>query len=758
MNSKKLGNIFYEGYRHVGCDTELYQRLKKKNLVEFCPYSEILHHHYSCQTRGIKASPRDEFYKKIEEYQEEDRKLLYKRQKELNFGPKVAAFCTTYNEEVRIKEFVEENLKYVDEVYISDNGSTDKTVEIAEKAGAKVRQSGLVCTPENYVEGEIKQKALEFAKESDCDWFLYLDCLPGNEFIFVKEDGNISLTTLEDLFNKYENLMFHRDDKEIISLKGKGVEILSPEEVTSMRGKRDQCQMLQKQGLIVKKIAKKLGIKKMSVYNHLKPSSQQRKIKNLKLNWTCLKYLSRRFCNKNVVSFISPYGDVSLSEDHKIISIKDGLKKYKTAGELRHLESFNSIFPKFKHRGQVDLRKFLDKNRYRVEGKYIKRKRMESKYYHHKDNRGIKYLLKGKELEAFCRVLGAYVSEGSLSKWEITFVCGYDTGFINEIKSCIEEFTIGLKLRTAVTNATRYKYPMRYLRVGHRPFWEILCKIAGRRSGEKMVPNFLLQLSPRYIHAFLDSYIKGDGNIKKNGSIQCSSNSKKLVIGLSFLFSRLNKQCSFNRRVLKENKINYSLFTHITNQRRCRQSLKNTLNETNYFYDITTNSGMFVSAFGFIPLKNCDEILEERAKDLLPIYINDQRYDSYGMQKPTFWLGRTHYRTDSDFGKYYLDSPYPLKLWNRDTAIKMAIAPRGAHSYPAINGDVNIAYPMTRHTDCELRVKHYSFDTREEALRKYNIYRKVDPRSGMSDTVKKYEHLHPDFKGITLEKWEDNPK
>jgi len=331
MIKKKLGNIFYEGYRHVGCDTELHQRLKKKDLVEFCPHAKIIHYHYSCQTRGTKAAPRDKFYEKIEGYQEADRKLLYERQKKLGFGPKIAAFCTTYNEEVRIKEFVEENLKYVDEVYISDNGSTDKTMEIAEEAGAKVRQSGLVCirTPEGYVEGEIKQKALEFAQEGDCEWFLYLDA---------------------------------------------------------------------------------------------------------------------------------------------------------------------------------------------------------------------------------------------------------------------------------------------------------------------------------------------------------------------------------------------------------------------------------------------DEILEERAKDILPILINDQRYDSYGMQKPTFWLGRTHYRTDSDFGKYYMESPYPLKLWNRNTAIKMTIAPRGAHSFPAVDGIPSRPFPETRHTDCEIRVKHYSFDTREEVLKKYNMYRNVDPIAGMSRTTKKYDHLHPDFPGVKLEKWEDNPK
>lgn len=169
------GEIWHSGYKHVACDNEMRQRLEKKNLVEYCPYAKILHHHYCTQTRGTKASPMDEFYTRIEKYKDEDRKLLYKRQKELNFGPKVAVFCTTFNEEKRIEEFVKENLKYADEIYISDNGSIDRTMEIAREAGAKVKPSGLVHSPEARIEGDMKQRALDFAKEGNCDWFFYLD-------------------------------------------------------------------------------------------------------------------------------------------------------------------------------------------------------------------------------------------------------------------------------------------------------------------------------------------------------------------------------------------------------------------------------------------------------------------------------------------------------------------------------------------------------------------------------------------------------
>ena len=64
----------------------------------------------------------------------------------------------------------------MDEVYVLDNGSTDMTVELAERAGAIVKQSGCKHTYEDYDEAKPKQLAMAWAKEmTKCDWLLYLD-------------------------------------------------------------------------------------------------------------------------------------------------------------------------------------------------------------------------------------------------------------------------------------------------------------------------------------------------------------------------------------------------------------------------------------------------------------------------------------------------------------------------------------------------------------------------------------------------------
>jgi len=51
---------------------------------------------------------------------------------------KVTAVIPAYNEEKTVGEVVERALKHVDEVVVVDDGSTDRTAEVAEKAGAKV--------------------------------------------------------------------------------------------------------------------------------------------------------------------------------------------------------------------------------------------------------------------------------------------------------------------------------------------------------------------------------------------------------------------------------------------------------------------------------------------------------------------------------------------------------------------------------------------------------------------------------------------
>ena len=78
---------------------------------------------------------------------------------------KISATIITYNEERNLPRAIE-SLRCADEVLVVDSGSTDRTVEIAEKLGARVMESSWP--------GYAKQKNLA-AENAAHDWILSLD-------------------------------------------------------------------------------------------------------------------------------------------------------------------------------------------------------------------------------------------------------------------------------------------------------------------------------------------------------------------------------------------------------------------------------------------------------------------------------------------------------------------------------------------------------------------------------------------------------
>ncbi|MDD2822951.1 MAG: glycosyltransferase family 2 protein [Candidatus Daviesbacteria bacterium] len=77
----------------------------------------------------------------------------------------ISAIVLTRNEEDRINSCLE-SIKWVDEIIVVDSNSQDKTVEMAEKLGAKVYKREF----DNYV----NQKEWAFSKTSG-DWVIYVD-------------------------------------------------------------------------------------------------------------------------------------------------------------------------------------------------------------------------------------------------------------------------------------------------------------------------------------------------------------------------------------------------------------------------------------------------------------------------------------------------------------------------------------------------------------------------------------------------------
>jgi len=84
--------------------------------------------------------------------------------------PQIAAAIPAFNEERYIGTIVLKTKKHVDEVVVVDDGSTDKTADVAELAGARVIRHG-----QNKGYGASIQTLLSDAKEKNQDILILLD-------------------------------------------------------------------------------------------------------------------------------------------------------------------------------------------------------------------------------------------------------------------------------------------------------------------------------------------------------------------------------------------------------------------------------------------------------------------------------------------------------------------------------------------------------------------------------------------------------
>ncbi|MBU0766730.1 glycosyltransferase family 2 protein [Patescibacteria group bacterium] len=83
---------------------------------------------------------------------------------------RTVAVIPAYNEEKRVPQVVRDALKFVDSVIVVDDGSTDRTAEVSEQAGAKV-----IRHVENCGAGAATMTGIEAARRTCADVLVTLD-------------------------------------------------------------------------------------------------------------------------------------------------------------------------------------------------------------------------------------------------------------------------------------------------------------------------------------------------------------------------------------------------------------------------------------------------------------------------------------------------------------------------------------------------------------------------------------------------------
>lgn len=96
--------------------------------------------------------------------------------KKLSNNTSISLIMKVRNEEDIIQETLDYYAPYVDSIFVYDDCSTDRTVEILKAYPVTGIIEGKTWNPNRYeAEWQCRQAVLELAKQSNPDWFLYVD-------------------------------------------------------------------------------------------------------------------------------------------------------------------------------------------------------------------------------------------------------------------------------------------------------------------------------------------------------------------------------------------------------------------------------------------------------------------------------------------------------------------------------------------------------------------------------------------------------
>lgn len=125
---------------------------------------------------------------------------------------KVCAVIPAYNEAATIGRIIRETREYVDTVFVVDNGSTDKTADIARRSGAQVID---YSAKRGY--GAAQYAGQQAAIQNGCDYILQLDADGQHDPIYIPkllelaQSGNYDIVLGSRLLtDSYKNLGFVR--------------------------------------------------------------------------------------------------------------------------------------------------------------------------------------------------------------------------------------------------------------------------------------------------------------------------------------------------------------------------------------------------------------------------------------------------------------------------------------------------------------------------------------------------------------------
>ncbi len=433
--------------------------------------------------------------------------------------------------------------------------------------------------------------------EEDGYEVIYGDSITKERYVTLLTGDKVCIKNIEELFNENLDLVKKIGEKERINLKGKNVFALT----------------LNK--------------------------------KTLKPEFSKISELVRHKTNKKIYRINQKHGETCCTGDHSLIIMKNNqLEQIKPCDLGNNPVARVTSLPDLKQIKKLDLYEEFKKYSYSSEYKgCIKTscfKKDKNYVWFNWMNRKKQIKIKRfiatntPEFESLCRLLGAYISEGSSSTKETTRRKGasISAGNINWLKEIKKDyFRLFSNAEASIIRSTKKKrilkyktrkglkrvayfdntYKLQMMNETSALFFKLFC---GQTSKKKKLPEFIYHIPERYKKILIDNMILGDGSretSKKYTSayrkkhFRYHTSSLALISGLSLLLRQLAITYSIqynlykkSYRLISSDVNNANITTKITEER-----------YSGYVYDLAVkDNNMFVDSCGQILLHNTDSI------------------------------------------------------------------------------------------------------------------------------------------------------
>ncbi|HLB45846.1 MAG TPA: GDP-mannose 4,6-dehydratase [Anaerolineales bacterium] len=248
--------------------------------------------------------------------------------------------------------------------------------------------------------------------------------------------------------------------------------------------------------------------------------------------WRRITHITRHRYTNKVVTLRQKWGSITVTPNHSVYNADAQLIKAKTNPELLAIRKIN--VDRSRHRDYLKIHLPAVKS---VGGLLFAPTargggRPREVY--------VRQTLKGKALLALMRFLGAYVAEGNAlfnkanGSWQVC-IANCDLEFLKQIQTDAGLFT------NALSSITLRKKPGAHQLVfSSHIIYLLVTTLCGERAHAKQVPDPLYTLLDKHKFAFLDDYLRGDGNIQQYKSVETrrlTTTSPKLASGIGLLLS-----------------------------------------------------------------------------------------------------------------------------------------------------------------------------------------------------------------------------